>query len=128
MSRSRAACWPRLAFRKTAYECGAHWPIETHALHDMIRAGEEPGQVHNNCSGKHAGMLALAQRLGVGAHGYTERDASGAARDRTDHQRDVRCRCGRLALRHRRLFGADLGDSLAQSGARVCARLAQAKA
>src|SRR5690606_34347682 len=35
-----------------AYECGAHWPGETAALHAMIRADEEPGQVHNNCSGK----------------------------------------------------------------------------
>lgn len=56
-----------------AYECGAHWPIETQALHAMIRADEKPGQVHNNCSGKHAGMLSVAQRLGADHHGYVER-------------------------------------------------------
>jgi len=56
-----------------AYECGAHWPIETHALHDMIRANEKPGQVHNNCSGKHAGMLAVAQQLGADHHAYVAR-------------------------------------------------------
>jgi L-asparaginase II len=53
------------------YECGAHWPGETQALHTMIRQGKEPGAVHNNCSGKHAGMLALARQLGVDRHGYT---------------------------------------------------------
>jgi L-asparaginase II len=57
-----------------AYECGAHWPDETQTLHEMIRAGEEPGQVHNNCSGKHAGMLAVALSLGVDAQGYTQRE------------------------------------------------------
>jgi len=56
-----------------AYECGTHWPLETKALHAMIRADERPGQVHNNCSGKHAGMLAVAQQLRTGHHGYVER-------------------------------------------------------
>jgi L-asparaginase II len=54
------------------YECGTHWPTDSHALHDMVRAGKEPGPVHNNCSGKHAGMLALARQLGVDSHGYTK--------------------------------------------------------
>jgi L-asparaginase II len=58
---------------EAAYECGAHWPIETQALHAMIRADEKPGQVHNNCSGKHAGMLAVAQRIGTDHHGYVDR-------------------------------------------------------
>jgi L-asparaginase II len=52
------------------YECGAHWPGETQALHAMVRQGEEPDAIHNNCSGKHAGMLALARRLGADPHGY----------------------------------------------------------
>ncbi|MBL8908412.1 MAG: asparaginase [Rhizobiales bacterium] len=56
-----------------AYECGAHWPIETQALHAMIRADEKPGQIHNNCSGKHAGMLAVARRIDADHHGYVER-------------------------------------------------------
>lgn len=56
-----------------AYECGAHWPGEMEALHSMIRADEKPGQVHNNCSGKHAGMLAVARQLGADHHGYVER-------------------------------------------------------
>jgi L-asparaginase II len=57
-----------------AYECGAHWPEATQASRELARAGAEPGQVHNNCSGKHAGMLAVAQRIGVDHHGYTKRE------------------------------------------------------
>jgi L-asparaginase II len=53
-------------------ECGAHAPQEPSAFRALIRAGEDPGQVHNNCSGKHAGMLALAARLGVDPSGYID--------------------------------------------------------
>jgi L-asparaginase II len=60
--------------REEDYECGAHWPHQTSALHDMIRSGEHPRPVHNNCSGKHAGMLALARRLGADTHGYATHD------------------------------------------------------
>ena len=56
------------------YECGAHWPAEFHAHAEAIRAGTEPLAVHNNCSGKHAGMLALARGLGVPTDGYVKRD------------------------------------------------------
>jgi L-asparaginase II len=57
-----------------AYECGAHWPEAAQASRDLARAGAEPGQVHNNCSGKHAGMLAVAQQRAVDHHGYTKRE------------------------------------------------------
>ncbi len=56
------------------YECGAHWPSAEAARFTLLRANEECGQVHNNCSGKHAGMLALARQLGADVHGYTRRD------------------------------------------------------
>lgn len=46
--------------------CGAHPPRDRAERHALIRAGEAPGQVHNNCSGKHAGFLALARHLGAG--------------------------------------------------------------
>ncbi len=36
----------------------------------LERAGVEPSSLHNNCSGKHAGMLALADDLGVPFAGY----------------------------------------------------------
>lgn len=53
--------------------CGAHMPRDTEAHHRLIRRGQEPCQLHNNCSGKHAGFLALNRHLGGGAE-YVEPD------------------------------------------------------
>lgn len=53
------------------YECGAHWPHERKDVIALARAGEEPRAIHNNCSGKHAGMLALARQLGAQTEGYS---------------------------------------------------------
>jgi L-asparaginase II len=53
--------------------CGSHLPEDEAALHDLIRRDMTPCQVHNNCSGKHAGFLTLAQHLGAGPE-YIEAD------------------------------------------------------
>lgn len=53
--------------------CGSHEPHDRAARDALIRAGHAPGQVHNNCSGKHTGFLALARRLGGGPE-YIEID------------------------------------------------------
>jgi len=51
-------------------ECGPHWPTHDDSARALARANEEPTALHNNCSGKHAGMLALALHLGVPTKGY----------------------------------------------------------
>ena len=51
-------------------ECGAHSPQDGATSRMLIKMGEEPGAIHNNCSGKHAGMLALAVKLGDATAGY----------------------------------------------------------
>ncbi len=56
------------------YECGAHWPMGIDAQHALARTSGGPLQVHNNCSGKHAAMLALARHLGADPTGYVKRD------------------------------------------------------
>ncbi len=50
--------------------CGAHMPLGSSAANALIAAGEKPSQLHNNCSGKHAGMLATAVHLGEPTRGY----------------------------------------------------------
>ena len=60
----------KLGLSEADLECGSHWPYREEDAHRMARAGEEPNQLHNNCSGKHAGMLALAKHLGVPTKGY----------------------------------------------------------
>ncbi len=55
-------------------ECGAHAPTSA-AARDALRArGEAPTALNNNCSGKHAGMLATSLALGVPTHGYVGRE------------------------------------------------------
>lgn len=44
--------------------CGPHAPFDSAARRALAAAGMEPGRLHNNCSGKHAGMLALARGRG----------------------------------------------------------------
>lgn len=53
--------------------CGAHMPHDQEAAAELICAQAAPHQVHNNCSGKHAGFLTLNQYLGGGPD-YVEID------------------------------------------------------
>lgn len=55
-------------------ECGAHPPTSPDARKALRDASEAPSQLHNNCSGKHAGMLAVARALDVDPQGYVTRD------------------------------------------------------
>lgn len=48
------------------FRCGPQEPDDRPARDALIRAEAEPCQVHNNCSGKHAGFLTLAKHLGAG--------------------------------------------------------------
>ncbi|RBP79566.1 asparaginase [Marinomonas rhizomae] len=60
----------KLASSETDFECGCHWPMCAEAGYVLAGEGKEPNQLHNNCSGKHAGMLGLANLLGVSSEGY----------------------------------------------------------
>jgi len=51
-------------------ECGPHPPMRDEAAAELYRDGGEPRPIHNNCSGKHAGMLALAVSRGWPTRGY----------------------------------------------------------
>ncbi len=52
--------------------CGPHPPLSTAVHHALIRRGQSPTPRWSNCSGKHAGMLALARHHGWPTAGYTE--------------------------------------------------------
>ena len=43
---------------EAALACGPHLPLHEPTAHALLAAGEQPQRIHNNCSGKHAGMLA----------------------------------------------------------------------
>jgi L-asparaginase II len=54
--------------------CGAHIPLGKESAQRMLREGEEPTPLHNNCSGKHAGMLLACKVSGLPAADYVDPD------------------------------------------------------
>jgi L-asparaginase II len=52
--------------------CGTQPPSYPPAAGALAARGELPSALHNNCSGKHAGILALARVLGAPFAGYLE--------------------------------------------------------
>jgi len=52
--------------------CGSHPPLDGDARRALVRAGEQPTTLHCNCSGKHAGMLAVCARRGWPLDTYVE--------------------------------------------------------
>lgn len=66
-----AARWlERIGCTVDDYECGSHLPYDAATAEAMIRRGEEPTALHNNCSGKHAGFLTTARHRGEPLRGY----------------------------------------------------------
>ncbi|MBI4469775.1 MAG: asparaginase [Acidobacteria bacterium] len=61
----------KLGLTESALKCGGHPPFDPASA---ARLDGPAGPLHNNCSGKHAGMLALALRLRSDPTGYDEPD------------------------------------------------------
>jgi L-asparaginase II len=53
----------RAGLTEAHLRCGTHAPFNEKEAERMLRAGEHPSQLHNNCSGKHAAMLAMAKHI-----------------------------------------------------------------
>ena len=51
-------------------KCGVHEPFSPEVTRHLREKGEQPNVLQNNCSGKHAGMLALAVHLGAETETY----------------------------------------------------------
>jgi L-asparaginase II len=67
-----AAMLERIGASPDDLRCGAHAPAYEPAAAALTARGEIPTQLHNNCSGKHAGILALAKVLGAPFEGYRD--------------------------------------------------------
>ena len=63
-----------LGLSEADLECGAHPPSSPKARKALAASGQAPSPLHNNCSGKHAGMLADALALGVPTTDYVTRE------------------------------------------------------
>ncbi|HEX6126925.1 MAG TPA: asparaginase [Pyrinomonadaceae bacterium] len=64
----------RAGLTEAHLRCGTHLPFNEKEAERMQRAGEHPTQLHNNCSGKHAAMLAFAKHIGAELGDYDSVD------------------------------------------------------
>lgn len=64
----------KIGYVEDDLDCGFAPPFYPKAVEETLRKGEDYRKLQNNCSGKHAGMLALAKLLGYGIQNYIELD------------------------------------------------------
>lgn len=70
--RRAAALLERGGFGPEDVQCGAHPPYDEESRRSLLERGESPGALHNNCSGKHAGMLLACRQLGLPTDDYLD--------------------------------------------------------
>jgi L-asparaginase II len=75
MHTGRVKTWlARIDCAESDLACGPHLPFHEPTAHALLRAGERPCRLHNNCSGKHTGFLTVARHLGIATEGYERPD------------------------------------------------------
>jgi L-asparaginase II len=79
----------KIGLDESALQCGTHMPYDERTARELVRAGIEPSPLYNNCSGKHAGILALC--IAIGADTATYLDTGNPA------QRRILALCARLS-------------------------------
>jgi L-asparaginase II len=71
---SRVLGWlSHLGFSETDLRCGPQPSKDPYVKKQMLEIGQSPCQIHNNCSGKHAGFLSVSRHLNSGPE-YTDPD------------------------------------------------------
>jgi len=64
----------KVGIREEDLQCGAHMPFHTESANQLLRRGLPARNNHNNCSGKHTGMLAFAKKIAAPLDSYLEND------------------------------------------------------
>lgn len=64
----------RIGLDEGDLECGAHAPYHAPSARALYAAGREPNAMHNNCSGKHTGMLTTAVHMKEHTSDYIRRE------------------------------------------------------
>ncbi|MGZ6008524.1 MAG: asparaginase [Rhizomicrobium sp.] len=73
MHTERIAAWlARLGLSENDLACGAHASRYEPLAEAMIRRGEKPTRIFNNCSGKHTGFLTVARHWDIATNGYEQ--------------------------------------------------------
>jgi len=75
MHTTRVAAWlERIGCQPSDLACGPH-PVRYEPVWEaMVKRGEAPSRVHNNCSGKHTGFLTVARHWDIATKGYEHHD------------------------------------------------------
>ncbi len=60
----------KIGLDETALQCGPHAPYDGASARALERSGIPFGPIYNNCSGKHAGILALCLAIGADTATY----------------------------------------------------------
>jgi L-asparaginase II len=60
----------KLGYDESHLDCGSHPPIDKDSANELVRRQEKLSPLHNNCSGKHSGMLAVTRKLGESPADY----------------------------------------------------------
>jgi len=60
----------KIGLNKNDLFCGPQYPTSKRDADHLIRENKKPEHIHNNCSGKHAGMLALCQLINAPIQDY----------------------------------------------------------
>jgi L-asparaginase II len=71
-----------IGLQESSLACGPHLPLAERGARWLAEHGTSATRLHNNCSGKHAAMLAAARQCGLPTEGY----------ERPDHPLQVRIR------------------------------------
>ena len=64
----------KIGLDESALKCGTHEPFSQEVARQLRESRSEPNVLQNNCSGKHAGMLALARHLDAPTESYDQPD------------------------------------------------------
>ncbi|HEV7798034.1 MAG TPA: asparaginase [Pyrinomonadaceae bacterium] len=67
-----ASMLEKIGLEPEALKCGTHEPFAAAVARRLREKNEKPNVLQNNCSGKHAGMLALALHLSAPIETYDE--------------------------------------------------------
>jgi L-asparaginase II len=67
-----ASLLKKIGLGSDALKCGTHEPFSAEVTRQLRERGEQPNVLQNNCSGKHAAMLALARYLGAPTETYDQ--------------------------------------------------------
>jgi L-asparaginase II len=62
----------KIGLTPDALKCGIHEPFSPEAARQLRASGQQANVLQNNCSGKHAGMLAVAVHLGAPTESYDD--------------------------------------------------------